>query len=70
MVLIKKLLARLTCWRKGHWMHIAQMGDRDGDGKLHWPCQRCGAVQVLDHGLSAHGHVTVKSLADNESGLT
>ena len=59
---MKQLIERFRCWLSGHSMHLADMGARDDDGFLHWPCQRCGSVQHVTYGLAVNGQITQQRL--------
>lgn len=62
MIILARILEWLNrparvCAVKGHYMWIGNIGSKDANEKLHWPCSRCGKVQVLDYGLQARGHI-------------
>lgn len=52
---LRDSIRRLRC---RHVFRGVDMPPRDGDGKVRWPCSKCGQVFAMDYGLQAPGAIT------------
>lgn len=55
---VRRAVLAMRQWRCRHVFRGVDMGPRDADGLLVWPCNKCGKEHRMEYGLLAPGEIT------------